>query len=348
MKMRRWILALALGLGWSFAPARAGDAETDWQAIAALDAGPQQQPQTAEAAQVIVLAHLNRQELALRAFLAAYPDDFHVFEARLRLGRLLQIRGDLEDSDKKRAEGKKMFETLEKTATPEQRAELDFSKVTRLMRNLRQVTSARREELLVAARKFESEHPADRRLAALLAEVATLFDAQPKTKEALLMDAQPLAADPELKARIADDLKRVRRLGEEVPLNAASVQGREIKLADYRGKPVLLVFFAGLSQPSLAAVASVQRAVAELPAGTVQVVGVSLDERRETLVAAIKARALTWPVAFDGQSWESPLVRELGINALPTVWLLDLRGRLRSLNALDNTAAQVRKLLREK
>ena len=205
---------MALGFTWSFSPARAADAEADWQAITALDAGPQERPQTAEAAQAIVLAHLTKQERSLRAFLAAYPDDAHTFEARLRLGRLLQIRGDLEDSDKKRAEGKKMLEALEKTATPEQRAELDFSKVTRLMRNLRQVTPAGRAELLAAARKFASGHPADRRLAALLAEVATLFDAQPKTKETLLMDAQPLATDPELKARIADDLKRVRRLGE--------------------------------------------------------------------------------------------------------------------------------------
>ena len=58
----------------------------------------------------------------------------------------------------------------------------------------------------------------------------------------------------------------------------------------------------------------------------------------------MKSRALTWPVAFDGKGWESPLVRGLGINALPTVWLLDARGRLRSLNALENTVAQIRQL----
>ena len=76
--------------------------------------------------------------------------------------------------------------------------------------------------------------------------------------------------------------------------------------------------------------------------------GVSLDEKREALDAVLKTRALTWPVAFDGKSWESPLVRALGINAVPTVWLLDARGRLRSLNALDGTTSQVRLLLRER
>ena len=344
MTLCRWVFILGAGLAMSLGTASADDAETDWKAIVALDAGPQEQPQTAEAARAMVLGHLAKQERALRGFLAAHPQDTRVFEARLRLARLLQIRGDFEESDKLRADGKKLLDELEKTATPEQRVELDFSKVSRLMRNLREVTPARRDGLLSAVRKFQTDHPGDRRIAALLAEVATLFDAQPKTKEELLAAAQPLATDDDLKGRIADDLKRVRLLGEEVPLAFTSAQGREIKIAELRGQPVLVVFFAAFSSPSLAAITSVQRAVAELPRGSVQVLGVNLDEKRETLDAVLKSRAVTWPVAFDGKGWESPLVRGLGINALPTVWLLDARGRLRSLNATENTAALIRQV----
>ena len=346
--LSHFLRAVLVVFALSQTAAQAGDADEDWKAITALDAGPQEKAQTPAALREMILAHLGRQERALRGFLGAHPQDARIFETRLRLARLLQIRGDFEESEKLRAEGRLLLDDLEKSATPGQRVEVDFAKVTRLMRNLREVTPARRAELLAAARKFQTAHPADGRLAALLAEVATLFDAQPKLKEALLTDAQPLATDDELKARIADDLKRVRLLGAEVALSFTSVQGREIKLADFRGRAVLVVFFAAPSQPSLDAVASVQRAVAELPPGSVQVLGVSLDEKRETLDAVIKARALTWPVAFDGKGWESPLVRGLGINAVPTVWLLDTRGRLRSLNALDGTAGQVRQLSRER
>ena len=140
----------------------------------------------------------------------------------------------------------------------------------------------------------------------------------------------------------------MRLLGEVVPLSFTSVQGRDIKLADLRGRPVLIVFCAGASQPSVGAIANVQNTLTELPPSSVHVLGVSLDEKREALDAVLKTRALTWPVAFDGKSWESPLVRALGINAVPTVWLLDARGRLRSLNALDGTTSQVRLLLRER
>ena len=347
MRMLRWLFCLAALLAVGSATGFAGEAEADWNSIVALDAGPQEQPRTAEAARAMVLAHLAKQERALRGFLSGHPQDARIFETRLRLARLLQIRGDFEESDKLRADGKRLLDDLEKTATPEQRVELDFSKVSRLMRNLRQSTPARRDALLLAARKFQTDHPGDRRIAALLAEVAILFDALPETKEALLAEAQPLATDDDLKGRIADDLRRVRLLGKEVPLAFTSVQGREVKLADLRGQPVLVVFFAAFSPQSLAALTSVQRAVTELPRGSVQVLGVNLDEKRETLETVVKAHAVTWPVAFDGKGWESPLVRGLGINALPTVWLLDARGKLRSLNALENTAAQIRQLSAE-
>jgi peroxiredoxin len=327
---------------------RAGDAETDWKGVTALDAGPQEHPTTTEAAQMMVLNHLARQEKALRAFLIAHPEDEHAFEAWLRLSRVFQFRGEMEGSDKMRAEGRRILAELEKTATPSQRTELDFSKITQRMRALRQPTQADREELLALARKFQADHPDDRRVAALLAEVATLFDAQPKTKELLLTDAQSLAADPELQSRISDDLRRVRMLGQVVPLQFTSVQGKEIHGEDYHGKPLILLFFAEFSAPSIKAVAEVQRDLATLPKGAAEVVGVSLDKAPEKLADVLKTHGVAWPVEFDGKGWEGSTVRSLGINALPTVWLIDQQGRLRSLNGLDNLVAKVRQLLAER
>ncbi len=347
-RLVRLLILLTVALA-AVHPARgAGSADEDWQAIVALDAGPQEQPQTREAASEMVASHLARQERALRNFLAGHPRDARGFESRLRLARLLQIRADFEGSEKPRAEAQRLLEELEKIATPEQRPELDFARVARLMRSLRAPTSAQREEMLRAARQFQAAHPTDRRLASLLTEVATLFDHQPVTKEALLEDARALAADEELKARIADDLKRVRLVGREVALRFTAVQGQEITPDGLQGRPVFVIFFASFSPPSIEALGSLQQAVAGLPAGSVRVLGVCLDEKREALTALLKARGLTWPVACDGRSWQSPLVREFGINALPTVWLLDARGRLRSLNGLEGAAVKARELLQER
>jgi peroxiredoxin len=339
------LLALAAGPGALWA---AGNADQARQVVVALDVGPQEQAKSPEAAAQLAAAHLVRQETALRAFLVAYPQDVRGFEAQLRLARLLQIRAEFERSEKLRAESRRILDELEKTATPEQRPELDFARVARLMRGLNPSNTAQREEVLKAARQFQAAHPTDRRIAALLAEVATLFDTEPKTKQALLEDASAVATEEDLKARIADDLKRVRLLGQEVPLRFTSVQGQEVKAEDLRGKPSFVIFFANFSPPSLMALDQLQKQLADLPKGSVRVFGVCLDARPEVVTGLIKARNITWPVAHDGKSWESPLARELGINALPTVWLLDAEGHLRALNALDGAATRARQLLRER
>jgi len=340
------LLLAALLLTGSFAGA--GEAEQDWRAIVALDAGPQSQARAADQVRAASLAHLRRQEKALRMFAAEHPRDPRAFEAQIRLARALQIRSDFEDAEEPGAEAKRLLDELAKSATPAQRPELDFARIARLMRLARQPTAAQREELLAAARRFRADHPADRRVAALLVEVATLFDQQPKTKLALLTDAQTLARDDELKGRIADDLKRVNLVGKIVPLHFTSTVGRLVDVENFRGKPVLLIFFADFSPPSIVALATAQRAVGELPAGRVQMIGVSLDTKPQEVAAVMKEHAIKWPVAFDGRSWESPLARSLGINALPTVWLLDRGGRLRSLNALENLGAQLQQVLGEK
>lgn len=332
---------------WLAASAWAGEAGADWQAILALDSGPAGGTQNVETARAQASRHLEAQEKALRAFAAAHPQDARAFEARLRLARLLEIRGGFESSEKARVEAKLLLDELGKSATPEQRVEVDFAKVTRLMRGVQRVPQERREQILSATRKFHAEHPGDRRVPRLLAEVASLFDHQPKLKVSLLNDASGLATDPELKARIADDLRRLDLLGQPLPLSFLSMQGKPVKLEEFRGRPVLVVFFADFSPPSTEALARLQRTVAELPKDSVAALGVSLDAKREALDAVLKATGLTWPVAFDGKSWEGPLVRSLGINALPTVWLCDKQGRLRSLNALEVAADQLRQLARE-
>ena len=307
------------------------------------------QPNQTEAAGTLVVNHLARQERALRVFLAGHPADAHVFEAELRLARLLQIRAEFEGSDKPRVEAARILDGLEKTATPEQRPELEFSRVTRMMRALHRSDPSQCEELLRAAQRFQSLYPDDRRVASLLTEVATLFDNQPKTKETLLEDALVVAKEPDLKARINDDLKRVRtaRSGGAIELYVHGGAGNQ-RREPARAGQFLSSSSAAFSPPSTAALGKLQQAVAELPPGSVRVVGVSLDDKRETALATLKAHGVAWPVAYDGKGWESPLVRSLGINTLPTVWLLDAHGRLRSLNALESAAGQARQLLRER
>ncbi|MDQ3621197.1 MAG: TlpA family protein disulfide reductase [Verrucomicrobiota bacterium] len=344
MSCRLLIAVFVLGLAL---PAIGGTADEEWAAILALDGGPKTRPRSGAEAQALVLEHLGKQEQALRAFLQARPGDPHVFEARLRLVRLLALRAEMRGSENSAAEAERLLTQLKKSATPAQRAEIEFARLSVAMRRIAKDGAGDRDQLLARARRFQALYPADRRLGALFAEVATLFDLRPQIKKTLLLDAQAHAGDPELRQRLADDLRRLDLLGQPIELRGPGFPQAEVALQRYRGEPVLLIFFAVWSAPSLHALDVLRDTVARLPNSRVQVVGVSLDTKKEPLAALLKEKRISWPVLCDGEGWESARIRSLGINALPTVWLLDGKGRLRSLDALQGTADQVRQLIAE-
>lgn len=343
-----WMAVVLAGLATASLaqkPAGSSGPAAAWQRVVELDRGPQVRFKTRDEAKTAAVAHQAQQERALREFIVAYPQDEHAFEARLRLARLLQIRATMGGGEGPRGEARKILDDLYLTATPEQRAEVDFARLSYSMRTLRMSDAREREQLLTAVSRFKAEYPRDRRLASLLTEVAGLFQREPEQMRAMLLEAGTLTSDPALKTRIGDDLKRLDMLGKPIELKMPGRSGRLVDLEMYRGKIVLLLFFGEFSPPAAEAVTQLKRLAATWPKGAVQIVGVSLDSSADELTALVRRENIDWPVAWDGKSWRSPVIRGFGLNRLPTAWLIDQRGTLRSLNALENTTDQVNRLL---
>jgi hypothetical protein len=336
-------LAFVIGL---ITPLAAGDVRDDWARVTRLDSGPASQPSSSSEAAAVILAHLDRQEQALRDFLKAHPRDEHAFEAGLRLARLLDQAAELKELPRP-AEAGAILKSLGKDAgTAARRTELDFAVLAHRMRAFRGKRPApdERRAILDQARSFEKAHPGDRRIPALLAEVATLFDSEPETKQTLLRDAKKNASDPVVQAQIADDLRRLSYLGKSLPLRFDALDGSRADAKDWRGKVVAVVFFATWSEPSTNALAEIQQAVARTGSDAM-LVAISLDGDRTVLESFVRKRKIPGPVAWAQKGWDSPLIKALGINALPAVWLLDREGIVRSLDALDDPVGQIRRLL---
>lgn len=340
--MKRICLATLL---LSCAPLLAGSPAEDWAALTALDAGPQKRPASSTEARSIAVEHLAKQERLLRVFLHEHPGDSRAVEAKLRLARALQLKADVQDARIASPEIDRLIAEAEKQASPEQRADVRFSSITYTMRRMRNPDAHQRQQLYDLAKNFQATYPEDRRLGGLLAEIATRFDHEPRRKRELLITARAAARDEEVKARIADDFKRLDLLGEKVPLRFQAPGGAPLDLAQHRGKVVVLIFFAAWSQPAVEAIDQIQASLSKVPTDHLQIFGVSLDTKQAPLENLARQRKITWPVVCDGRGWESPLVRSLGINALPTVWLLDREGRLASLDGLDGFISQVRELV---
>jgi alkyl hydroperoxide reductase subunit AhpC len=79
-----------------------------------------------------------------------------------------------------------------------------------------------------------------------------------------------------------------------------------------------------------------------------EILGISLDQDRAAMDAAVKKLGMTWPQQFDGKGWKNEISSSFGIRSIPAAWLFDKKGLLREteLRGASLTEA-VEKLLGE-
>jgi hypothetical protein len=203
-----------------------------------------------------------------------------------------------------------------------------------------------RAAVIDAAKGYVAKYPGDRRGPRLLVEVATICDDAPNIKRQLLTDAQQLTTEEALKLRIADDLKRLNLLGHPLELRLSTTSGKPLNLTSLRGNVVVVIFWSAESPHSLLWLRNFRAVWEKLTKDQLRVVTVSLDTDPKLLSEKLSELPPSWITHFDGKGWESPLARTLGINALPSVWILDKKGVLQTLNAQAGYETLIRQFLR--
>ncbi|MEI8312984.1 MAG: TlpA disulfide reductase family protein, partial [Verrucomicrobiota bacterium] len=144
------------------------------------------------------------------------------------------------------------------------------------------------------------------------------------------------------------DLVRRNHFDKPLELKFSTMQGAGFDTREQRGKVVVIVFWSVESPHSLIWMQGFRKAIEKLPKANLQIATVSLDTGSKALSQRLKEFQIeAWPTNFDGKGWDNAIARPLGINALPTVFILDKSGVLRALNARDNYAMWITKLLAE-
>jgi peroxiredoxin len=113
---------------------------------------------------------------------------------------------------------------------------------------------------------------------------------------------------------------------------APGLDGKPIELADYKGKILLVDFWATWCPPCVEELPYVQATYDKFHANGFDVLGVSLDNSREDLESFVKRRKLPWRQVFYDEQGQpggrNPLAQSLRVNAIPATFLLDREGRL--------------------
>jgi peroxiredoxin len=108
--------------------------------------------------------------------------------------------------------------------------------------------------------------------------------------------------------------------------------GKTVSLKDYRGKYVLIDFWAGWCSPCRAENPNLVAAYNQYKGRNFDVLGVSLDRERAYWEQAIAQDGLPWTQVSDLKWWRSDVAQLYGIESIPANFLLDPQGKIIARN----------------
>ncbi len=166
-------------------------------------------------------------------------------------------------------------------------------------------------------------------------------------------------------ARARAELTKIEAERKPLEMAFTAVDGRKVDLKDYRGKVVLIDFWATWCGPCIAELPNIKKVYADYHAKGFEIVGISLENARvaptdtpeqvaSKQAAAMKVlneftakEGLSWPHYFDGAHWKNPFVKQYAITGIPAMFLLDQSGKIVTTTARgEKLEAEVKRLLK--
>ncbi len=151
-----------------------------------------------------------------------------------------------------------------------------------------------------------------------LKEVASLAEAFAKKKPGGLFDTVV-----EQITQVAGQLGP----GDLPTLSGVNTNGEKVSLEAFRGKVVLLDFWATWCGPCRAEMPHLKEVYAKYKDKGFEIIGVSGDRTKEALTGFLEKEGITWNNLYDRDQEES-ILRAFQITAFPTMFLLDQQGRI--------------------
>lgn len=159
-----------------------------------------------------------------------------------------------------------------------------------------------------------------------------------------LADAMEKSDDPALAERAErtrGSARRVQLPGNFMAIEGTTADGEPFDWDKYRGKVVLVDFWASWCGPCRREIPNMKDQLAKYGEKGFAIVGINLDNTREAYQKYVDEQELTWENLLSDkegeQGWDHPLVTYYGVSGIPTAILVDKEGKVVTLSARGQT-----------